>query len=269
MLQDIEYVYDDTYKIIDPEDGDYLIIVRNDYIMLGGDQALPKYGHDFYGHKCYYLFRIASHKYFFLDGEPEEFGEYHYTFFHQMMRALPKWQDFGIVTGKQFANWYKSNRYCGRCGKPNRLSDKERMFYCPDCKTMIFPKISPAVIVAVIDRERDRICVTRRSPKFKGYALVSGYSEVGESIEKTCEREVFEEVGIKIKNLRFYKSQPWSYSDSLLMGFVADLDGDPELTVDHNENYDAFWVDRKDMQNSKDDYTLTRELLDEFARGNI
>ena len=269
MLQDIEYRYDDTYMLISPKDGDQLLVTKDDLILFDENYALPRYSDDLEGHDFIYLFRIGDHRFFWLNGEVTEYGDFRYRSFNQRLRILPKWMDFAIITGRQFADWYRNNRYCGRCGHPNQISDKERMLFCPKCGTIIYPKISPAVIVAVINKETDSIIVTKRRPGAKGYALVSGFTEVGETVEETCRREVMEEVGVRIKNIRYYKSQPWSFSDSLLLGFVAELDGDDTLKVDYNENADAFWIKRSDLDIRDEDYALTREMLDEFARGNL
>ena len=250
MLQDIEYQYDDTYAIKEIAEGDYLIAIKDKKILFGENFSLPRYCDHFKGHSFTYLFRVGDNNFFYLDGEVKEDEEYRYQIFRRRLNVLPKWQEFALITGVQFARWYRNNRYCGCCGRKNRISDRERMFYCEHCQTMIYPRISPAVIVAVIDREKDRVIVTKRSEASKGMALISGFSEVGETVENTCHREVMEEVGVKIKNLRYYKSQPWPYSDSLLMGFTAELDGSDELHVDYSENTDAFWVERKDLGSS-------------------
>lgn len=95
---------------------------------------------------------------------------------------------------------------------------------------MVFPKISPAVIVAVTDN--DRVLLTKYAGRtYKNYALVAGFNEAGETIEQTVRREVMEEVGLKVKNLKYYKSQPWGLSGSLLSGFFCELDGDDKITL--------------------------------------
>ncbi|MBR0461467.1 MAG: NAD(+) diphosphatase [Erysipelotrichaceae bacterium] len=269
MLQDIDFKYDDTFSICEPQENDHLIIIKDNMILFGRDNSLPSFGKEFTGHKYIYLFKIGEDRFFYLNEDFDEFGDYHYVSFNQRLRVLPKWLDFAVITGRQFGNWYRNNRYCGKCGHLNSFSDKERMLYCENCKTTIYPRISPAVIVAVVNKENDSIIVTRRRPESKGLALISGFTEVGETVEDTCRREVMEEVGVRIKNIRYYKSQPWSFSDSLLLGFVADLDGDDKLTVDYSENADAFWIKRSDLDIRNEDYALTREMLDEFAKGNL
>lgn len=270
MIQDLgKYTYNDTFKIVKPTDGDYLLFTSGNKILLDNAYNLPRYSEKFLNYNFTYLFCINENRFFFSYLEIEEYDDFKYQVFHSKLRVHEKWLSFGIITACQFTNWYKNNVYCGRCGKLNKLSDKERMIYCDKCHTAIYPKISPAVIVAVIDREKDRIVVTKRTASSTGYALISGFCEVGETIEETCIREVNEEVGVNIKNIRYYKSQPWSFSDSLLLGFTAELDGSDKLTVDYNENVDAFWLNRSDLDVKNDDFSLTREMLDEFCKGNI
>ena len=99
-------------------------------------------------------------------------------------------------------------------------STVERAMVCPACGNTVYPKICPAVIAAVHDG--DRLLLTRyRGRAFKKYALIAGFNEIGESIEDTVRREVLEEAGVHVKNLRFYKSQPWVFTDTLLMGFFC------------------------------------------------
>ena len=96
------------------------------------------------------------------------------------------------------------------------------------------------------------------------YALVAGFAEIGETIEQTVAREVMEETGVRVKNLRFYKSQPWALSDSLLFGFFCDLDGDETIKVDGDELAVAEWVPREDIPNRDDGFALTAEMIEYF-----
>jgi len=101
------------------------------------------------------------------------------------------------------------------------------------------------------------------------YALIAGFCEVGESPEDTVRREVMEEVGLKVKNLRYYKSQPWSFSETLLMGFVAELDGDDTIHRDENELGFAAWVNRHDIADNVFHRSLTAEMILAFRDGLI
>ncbi len=130
----------------------------------------------------------------------------------------------------------------------------------------IYPRICPAVIVAV--RHGDKLLVSKYAGReYKNIALLAGFAEVGETIEETVHREVMEEVGIKVKNLQFYKSQPWCFTDTLLFGFFCDLDGDDTLKVDHGELATAGWIDRQDIPEDTEKASLTMEMMTLFKQG--
>ena len=104
---------------------------------------------------------------------------------------------------------------------------------------------------------------------YKNYALLAGFNEIGESIEETVSREVMEEVGLKVKNIRYYKSQPWSFSDTLLMGFFCDLDGEEEINLDREELAMAEWFDREKMPVEREDLSLTNDMMMAFKEGRV
>ena len=144
--------------------------------------------------------------------------------------------------------------------------EKERMMRCPSCGLMEFPKICPAVIIGVT--HGNKILMSKYAGReFKKYALLAGFNEVGETIEETVHREVMEEVGLKVKNIRYYKSQPWSMSDTLLMGFFCELDGEAEITLDQEELALAEWFERDEMPVKEEDCSLTNEMMMVFKRG--
>ena len=145
---------------------------------------------------------------------------------------------------------------------------KERMLYCKECGNMEYPKICPAVIVGVTDK--DRILMSKYAGRaYKHYALIAGFTEIGETVEQTVAREVMEEVGLKVKNIRYYKSQPWAFSDTLLMGFYCDLDGDDTIRLDENELAVAQWFERKEIPEPVSLESLTNEMIIQFKNGAI
>ncbi|MGP1613412.1 MAG: NAD(+) diphosphatase, partial [Catonella sp.] len=153
---------------------------------------------------------------------------------------------FAVITAWQLYSWYKANRYCGRCGHSTELDNKERMVRCPKCNNLIYPKICPGVIVGIISK--GRILLTKYANKgYNRYALVAGFTEIGETLEESAAREAFEEVGLKLKNISFYKSQPWSASSSLLAGFFAEVDGDDEVELETSELKEGTWFYPEDI----------------------
>lgn len=178
-------------------------------------------------------------------------------------KAKPKATAFAAITAYHIYGWYRDNHFCGRCGGPTVHDSKERMVRCTSCGNMIFPKICPAVIVAVTDN--DRILLTKYAGRmYRNYALIAGFNEAGETLEQTVEREVMEEVGLKVKNIRYYKSQPWGLSGSLLSGFFCELDGDDKITLQEDELSFGTWVKADELDLEDDGISLTREMIIKF-----
>ena len=137
---------------------------------------------------------------------------------------------------------------------------------CANCCNMVYPTIAPAVIVGVTNG--DKLLMTRYAAgPTKKYALIAGFAEIGETFEETVVREVMEEAGLKVKNIRYYKSQPWPFSGSLLMGFFCELDGPDTIVMYKDELDEAVWVRREDIDVQFDDVSLTNEMIVCFRDG--
>lgn len=177
--------------------------------------------------------------------------------------ARPKELALAGITGLHLNGWYLKNKFCGACGAELIMDSKERMMRCPACGNMIYPRINPAVIVGVTDG--DRILLTKyRGREYKKYALVAGFTEIGESFEETVRREVMEETGLKVKNIRYYKSQPWGFTDNILAGYYCEVDGDTTIKMDKEELSTAEWVRREDIDVAEEDLSLTNEMICRF-----
>ena len=181
--------------------------------------------------------------------------------------AAPKEYAFAAITGLHLNGWYEKNQYCGACSGRLVHDKKERMMHCPVCGNMIFPRINPAVIVAVTNG--DELLLTKyRGREYKKYALVAGFNEIGENLEQTVAREVMEETGLRVKNIRYYKSQPWGFTDNILAGYFCDLDGDATITMDQDELSVAEWEKREEIDVLPEDLSLTNEMICCFISGN-
>ena len=178
----------------------------------------------------------------------------------------PQHRLFAAITAYQLANWYRDNRYCGTCGSRTVHSRTERAVKCSNCGRTIYPRIIPAVIVGVING--DKILLTKYAGRdVPFYALIAGFTEIGETFEETVQREVMEEAGIRVKNIRYYKSQPWGIVDDLLAGFYCDVDGDPTIHMDKNELKEAGWHTRDEIVLQPTDHSLTNEMMTRFKKG--
>ena len=172
-------------------------------------------------------------------------------------------QMYLVYTAVHLAGWYASNRFCGTCGSAMRRHDTLRALSCPSCGALVFPRLNPAVIVCVRDPERNRIVLTRYADgRYAPIdALVAGFVEIGETLEECVRREVREELGIAVKNIEYYKSQPWGVAGDVLAGFWCDVDGDPTLHMDAEELGRAAWVAPEDIAGQGDDLSLTNEMM--------
>jgi NAD+ diphosphatase len=167
-------------------------------------------------------------------------------------------------TANQLNVWGRNHEYCGRCGSPMEDKPDERAKICNRCGLTCYPRLSPAVIVAVT--REDRILLAR-SPRFPGsfYSVLAGFVEPGETLEECVRREIFEEVGIAVKNIQYFGSQPWPFPDSLMLAFTADYAGG-EIQVDQEEIADAAWFSAGRLPNIPPRISIARRLIDWFAK---
>lgn len=195
----------------------------------------------------------------------DNIGNMEWVTIRSLRETVSKKDCFAAATAYHLYVWYRDNRYCGRCGKKLQPDTKERMMRCACCGNMVYPKIAPAVIVGVI--YDNKILMTKYSDReYKKYALIAGFTEIGETAEETVRREVMEEVGLKVKDIVYYKSQPWGFDSNLLMGFYARVEGTDAITLDKNELSLAEWVPREQVAGMDDKISLTREMMENFYK---
>jgi NAD+ diphosphatase len=172
------------------------------------------------------------------------------------------------MVGFHLMNWYTQNKYCGKCGTRTQQKPDERALICPNCNTIVFPKISPAIIVAIICNNKILLV---RSPNFPGswYSLVAGFADIGESLEETVIREVKEEVGLDVKNIRYYKSQPWPLSGSMMVGFIAEADENQPISIDNKEIAEATWFNKENLPEYSSNLSIAGEMIEKFEKGEL
>lgn len=305
MIQDIQpRKYDITYKNILAEDKDYALLFNEGNALMkqpdGQDNVAEfltfKELEGFCQKKnlkenAKYLFSVDDNKYFLVNqqevelvvlknsennkadlmdwqGKATQDGKVLIWHSQIVFRTLEeKWLGFVGITAAQINRWLINHKYCGRCGKVLKHSERERALCCDNCNITEYPKISPAIIVGIVDG--DKLLLTKYADRpYKRYALIAGFGEVGETLEATVQREVMEEVGLKVKDITYYKNQPWSFSDSVLVGFFARLDGENTVSLDDGELSEGTWFSREEIPVNPEEIALTSEMIRYFVAGN-
>ena len=284
MIQDLSFDrLHNEYKDISPEPEDIVICVRDAELLISRAEddtlTLPQYKRvsqwaqkedwkSWNEDRFHYVFCLHGHNYFLWMGQAGacDDPEYHYEGMRQFRQLQSKDVCFAALTAWHLYVWYRNNQFCGRCAAPTVHDKKERMLRCPKCGNMIFPRISPAVIVAVTNGAQ--LLLSKYAGRVHtNYALIAGFTEIGETMEQTVAREVMEEVGLRVKNIRYYKSQPWGIDGNVLMGFYCDLDGDNTVHLDREELAMAQWYPRNALPVEDDGISLTREMIRIFGEG--
>ncbi len=276
MIQDIlPHRFDNSFYPRRVQDGDFILNFYDGQILLWRESEeeiiLPTFrlladvmGSD----KLQYLFSIDDRGFYLYqedmaDVAPAAFQYEAMRDFRRIREDIPRVSAFAVMTGWHLYVWYQNHQFCGRCRTPLEHSEKERMLFCPACNHMIYPGIAPAVIIGVI--HGDRILMSKYAGRdYKGYALLAGFAEIGETLEQTVAREVWEEVGLQVKNIRYYKSQPGGIDGNLLAGFFCDLEGDDTIRMDQEELAMAAWYHRDEIPVQNDGFSLTFEMIEYF-----
>lgn len=162
----------------------------------------------------------------------------------------------------QLVEWDRTHQYCGCCATPMEQSQQERVKRCPKCSLRQYPRLSPAVIMLI---SRGDEVLLARAPRFRDgmYSVLAGFVEPGESLEETVAREVWEEVGIEIKDIRYFGSQPWPFPNSLMIGFTACY-ASGDIVIDQNEIEAAAWFTKDSLPPVPGKLSIARKLIDWF-----
>jgi NAD+ diphosphatase len=167
----------------------------------------------------------------------------------------------------QLVAWDRTHQFCGQCGTPTETLTHERAKRCPNCGLIAYPRLSPAIIIAVVRQtEQGPRLLLARNHRFPTgrYSVIAGYVEPGETLEECAQREVCEEIGIDIKNIRYFGSQPWPFPNSLMIGFTAEYDGG-EFTLEAGEIAEAGWFAADAFPGLPPKMSIARRLIDWFA----
>ena len=168
----------------------------------------------------------------------------------------------------QVVQWDRTHRFCGRCGRATVHHERDRARQCPGCGLVSYPRVSPAVIVLV--SRGDRFLLARNA-SFPGkrYSIIAGFVEAGETLETAVIREIREEVGIEVRNVAYFGSQPWPFPHSLMVGFTAEH-ASGEIAIDGEEIVDAGWYspDPEQLPELPNRISISRRLIDSFLNAH-
>ena len=272
MIQDIEpYRLDNAYKSLTPHTEDNILLFDNDgklYVRIRDGAICFTTGKDVPQEEAVYLFSVSDTRYF-CQMKPVKTGPAGFECLSiRELRDVSCGKDiFAAFTAYHLWRWYADNLRCGRCGGVNGCHPVERALKCEACGHVIYPRINPAVIVGVT--KGDSLLITRYRTGYAHNALVAGFTEIGETLEQTVQREVMEETGVSVHNIRYYKSQPWGMAQDLLAGFFCDADESAVIHMDPNELKYAEWVRREDIVLQPNNLSLTNDMMKCFRDGNI
>jgi len=171
-------------------------------------------------------------------------------------------QELALIAGRacQVAHFIRTHQFCGQCGERMFSISWEVAKQCKPCGHRVYPRLSPAVIMAIV---KDGQVLLAQNKRNKGgiYSILAGFVEAGEDLERCVEREVFEEVGLKIKNIRYFGSQPWPFPHNMMIGFIADYAGG-EISVEPNELIAADWYRLDNLPEIPGHHTIARQMID-------
>ena len=163
---------------------------------------------------------------------------------------------------QQVVEWHKTHRFCGRCGSAMEDHGSDRAKICPQCELVCYPRLAPSIIV-LVTRGDEMLLARNANWPVNMFSTLAGFVEPGESIEQTVHREVMEEVGITVKNLRYLGSQSWPFPNSLMLGFLAEYAGG-EIVCNDAEIAEAAWFQADELPNIPPKTAISRWLIDAF-----
>ncbi|MBR2532426.1 MAG: NAD(+) diphosphatase [Lachnospiraceae bacterium] len=279
MIQDISpYTFDNRFDPIQPADESPVIICYKQRILCKCNEecvSLPtaEETETIWGVRkedLHFLFRIDETAFFLCDRDLPTCDDWHWEHPLAVRGKEPSWLSFAAAVGAHLAHWYETSRFCGRCGHANIHSESARAMVCPSCGNITFPRINPIVIVAVLDGDRMLVARYNRKhfdPRNSQYVLLAGYVEIGESYEDTVRREIREETGLEVRNIRYTGSQPWPFSQTTIAGFYAEADSRLPLKMQKEELSELLWVSREDLPPRKNLTSMTDNLIEWFRHG--
>ena len=189
---------------------------------------------------------------------------YEFKSLRKLLNNIEKPVFYLLGRAQQIVEWNRNHRYCGKCGLETVTSEVDRSRKCLTCGENFYPRLSPSIIV-LVHRGEDILLARNVNSRGNFYSTLAGFVEPGETIEETVHREVMEEVGIRIKHLKYFASQPWPFPNSLMLGFHAEYDSG-DLKLQPNEIADAQWFHYTKLPNKPNPIAISGWLIADFVK---
>lgn len=263
------------FSKIDGEPTEYWLLFKENKILISEDKVLQFTLQDIDVFKVskklvrsQYLDRVEGRSYYVAELTPDSVAPEN-MFFRDLRRLLGQIpEDLFFLAGKayQILHWDRTHQYCSQCGARTENKMDERAKLCPSCGLVNYPRISPAIIVAIT---RGSEILLAKGSRFEAgfYSVLAGFVEPGETFEECVQREVREEVGLEVKNIKYFGSQPWPFPDSLMVGFIAEF-ASGEINIDKKEILEAGWFAVDQLPLIPGNGSIARSLIDWFIQVN-
>lgn len=199
-----------------------------------------------------------------LDLHYVEFENDGYSLFNlrELLALMPPHDFQHVAQAWQYSLFLRTHRYCGRCGEKMRKVSWEMAMHCDKCGHRVYPRVSPCIIVAIHNNKQILLAQGARQKPLGFYSILAGFVESGESLEQTLHREVMEEVGVTVKNIEYFGSQPWPFPHSLMVGFIAEYDSG-DIVVDGKEILEANWYEPDELPKIPPKLSIAGRLIEE------
>ena len=197
-----------------------------------------------------------------LDADADEPEGYSFETLWSFLSSVDQPAFLLIGRAKQLVEWHRHHHYCGACGQVTSTAPTDRSRRCDDCNLNFYPRLSPSIIV-LVNRGDELLLAKNRHARGDFYSTLAGFVEPGESIEETVHREVLEEVGVRVKNLRYFGSQSWPFPNSLMLGFHAEYESG-EINIQEEELADAGWFHYESLPSKPAMMSISGWLISDF-----